>query len=254
MATLRVLLVLLSLFLGSATALAESLIAVLSAPVVNITSNFTGTDIVIFGAIERDRITVDRAESYNIIITLRGAPERVVLREKGKFFGIWINQESVVFENAPSFYTLHSSSPLSTFAREITLEKEQIGLEQLSVFRTLPPSEEADAFQKAFIRLKSERKLYSKRENSVEFLGDVVFKTTIPLPANVPVGAYRLTTYLFRGNALLSIKENHLAVRKIGFEQFTFELAHQYAILYGLLTLSIAIFTGWVAGIIFQRD
>ena len=79
-------------------------------------------------------------------------------------------------------------------------------------------------------------------------------RTSVSLPANVPVGEYTVSTYLLRGGALLAQAEQPLTIAKSGFEQFTYRLAYEYSALYGLLAVALAIFTGWLAGVIFRRD
>lgn len=243
------------LIMAPSTIHAERLITAPSPSIIDITPDFKGLSLVVFGAIERDRITVDRAESYNVIMSLRGTSEDNLLWKKERFFGIWINRKSVLYENVPSFYTLYSTAPLSSFARDPILDKYAIGLTHLPFLNSgTPQSEKNVAFETAFLRLKHEEHLFSQYPGAIDFLGDMVFKANITLPANIPVGTYTLKTYLFRGNALLAIEEDTLLVRKVGFERFIFDIAHQHAFLYGVATLLIAISTGWLAGVIFRRD
>ncbi|MCV0428769.1 MAG: TIGR02186 family protein, partial [Roseibium sp.] len=58
----------------------------------------------------------------------------------------------------------------------------------------------------------------------------------------------------FNQGNLVSQTEQTLAVAKIGFEQITFELAQNYSLVYGILAVTLAIFTGWLAGVIFRKD
>ena len=67
---------------GAAPAAAESLTASLSTARVAITSNYTGSSIVVFGVIERDAQTVARAGAYDIIVTVRGPRQSLVVRVK----------------------------------------------------------------------------------------------------------------------------------------------------------------------------
>ena len=45
-----------------------------------------------------------------------------------------------------------------------------------------------------------------------------------------------------------------LEVIKAGFEQFVADAARDYGLLYGLLTALMALFTGWLASVVFRRD
>ena len=85
-------------------------------------------------------------------------------------------------------------------------------------------------------------------------MGGAVFRSTVWIPANIPVGDYALTVYLFSGSALLAQAKDTIRITKTGFEQLMFTAAHEQAALYGLACVALALFTGWLAGVIFRRD
>jgi uncharacterized protein (TIGR02186 family) len=70
-------------------AAAERLVTSLSAHQVLISSNFTGTELVLFGSIERDAATIPRRGGYDIVVTVVGPREGIVTRLKSRFMGIW---------------------------------------------------------------------------------------------------------------------------------------------------------------------
>ena len=88
----------------------------------------------------------------------------------------------------------------------------------------------------------------------MEFLGAELFRATVVLPADVPVGDYVTTVQLFRDGALLATNTDPLHIGKIGFEQYVSEFANEQGFAYGLITVAIACFTGWLAGVMFRRD
>lgn len=236
---------------------AETIVAALSSPKVSITSNFTGAEVVVFGTVDRDAGTVARGEPYMLAIEVKGPPETVVTRRKERFFGIWVNGSAATYANVPSFYAIHLSAPLEDLALPQVLQKEQVGLEYLhlaEIETTDSTSAGDEEFRKAFLRLRERQGLYSESEGTVEFLSRSLFRTTIPLPAIVPDGDYEMTVYLFRGGGLLTKETKPLSIAKSGFEQFTYSFAHNYALLYGIVTVLIAVFTGWAASIIFRKD
>ena len=89
---------------------------------------------------------------------------------------------------------------------------------------------------------------------SVEFIGDVVFRADIDLPANVPIGEYRTEVHLFSGGTLLAVDSAAMLVSRSGVEQALFAFSREQAIIYGLLTVALALFTGWLGGVLFRRD
>jgi uncharacterized protein (TIGR02186 family) len=82
------------LLLAGTSAHAEKLTVALSTPEIQINSNFTGTNVTIFGVIERDAGTVARVAPYEVAALILGPPETVVARRKDRFLGIWINGAS----------------------------------------------------------------------------------------------------------------------------------------------------------------
>ena len=235
---------------------AERLITSLSQESVKITSNFTGTEIVVFGSIERDAATVARASGYDVIITVSGARHPVVARRKERTFGLWINRTSHEFYQVPSFYSLNSNRPVTEISTKKVLERQQIGIDNLLLLANVTPEiqEEVASFRESLLRLRRSKTLFAERTGAVEFLSSSLFRTTIPLPAIVPVGEYRVDIFLFRGGALLANNSRALEVRKTGFEQIVYNLAHENALIYGIATIVLALTTGWLAGVIFRKD
>lgn len=241
----------------TASAAAENLVVALSSEEVKIESNFTGTEIVVFGEIVRDALTVARPEPYDLAVVVAGPQQTVTTRRKGRFFGIWVNRDAETFAQVPSFLAVHTTRPSYDLTSRTLRERHRIGLRNLNLpivgESTVPVGDRGD-FREAFLRLRVQSGLYAERPETIEFLSDSLFRTTVPLPANVPVGSYTVSTYLLRGGALLAEHEDRLTIAKTGFEQFTFRLAYDYSLLYGLIAIALAIFTGWLAGVIFRRD
>lgn len=239
------------------SAKAESLVTSLSSPKISISSNFTGADIVLFGVIERDAVTIARPDPYDIVVVVTGPPEDVVTRRKDRFLGAWVNRGSLTFLDVPSFYALHASRALDQVASPALLKRRQIGVSNL----ILPAAAGQRAqfaisrdYRDAFARLKLQSGLYTEKAGSVVFLNKSLFRTTVPLPANVPDGNYTATVHLFRGGALLASQEQPLSIGKSGFEQITYTMAQNQSFLYGIATVLMALFTGWLAGIVFRKD
>lgn len=241
--------------LFGAPARAEDLITALSHERVSITSNFTGSQVVIFGTIERDAQTVARSSRYEIVVTLAGPHTTLVTRRKDRTFGLWINRESERIRGVPSFLAVHSTAPLDAIAGVPLRSELGLGLEMLPI--NADPSKTPPVrtdFEEAFLRLMQQSRLYQQAPETVEFLSPQLFRVTAFLPANVPVGTYTATVYLFSGGAFLAETSETLVIEKVGFEQWMTLYAHQHGFLYGLGTIVVACFTGWLAGVIFRRD
>jgi len=233
------------------------LVTALSSDVISIQSNFTGTEIVIFGQAHDIERQPNNPSGYDLAIVVEGPPQDITTRRKGRFLGVWVNREAERFQHVPSFYAVASTIDIGAMADRTLLDELGIGLNHINLAVSgvsNVPLADRDDFRRAFIRLREEMGLYSEQETSIQFLTDTMFRTNIPLPANIPVGQYKVKSFLFHHGKLVSRTEETLAVAKIGFEQITFQLAQNYPLFYGLLAVSLAIFTGWLAGVIFRRD
>jgi uncharacterized protein (TIGR02186 family) len=242
--------------LAAGEARAERLTVALSAPEVQIDSNFTGTNITVFGVIERDEASVSRADGYDVVAVVRGPLETVVARRKDRILGVWANRDSETIVAVPSFYSLGTSRPLAEVASAAALHQFRIGFDNLGFAYASRAVNDPTAieFRDAFLRLKEESGLYTETIAGVSFIGGSVFRSTIRIPANVPIGRYTAAVYLFSGGALLATAEDVISITKTGFEQYTFTVAHKQALFYGLASVALALFAGWLAGVIFRRD
>jgi uncharacterized protein (TIGR02186 family) len=255
MSVVRACLAAAALLAGTAGAEAETLVTALSTNEVRIASNFTGDQVTVFGAIGRDAATISRASGYDLVVVMRGPPEAVVVWRKERLLGIWVNRASRTFTPVPSFYALEANRPLTEIAADPVLRRLGLGptffldaADKGSSAASLRP------FHQALIRLNGENGRFSQDDRGVELLGEGIFRTTIQLPANVPVGIYSVEVYLFSDSGLLARAEQGLTISKIGFEQFLSGFARDQALIFGVGCVAIAMAIGWLAGVIFRRD
>lgn len=242
--------------LSTARAVDERLDIGISTNEIAITANFTGADLTVFGALDNaDRYLLQLGQ-YDIIVALEGPARETIVRKKERVFGIWINRFSMRFEPVPVSYSLSSTLPIDRIAREIELSGRTIGIEHIHL---LPSGRVGDGsrvpeFREALLRLKVDSGLYQSEPVGVEFVSSSLFRATIRLPANVPVGQHKLRAFLFKNNEFVMERQLTLRVVKTGAEQFVFELAHEQSFLYGILAVLLAMFTGWAASVMFRRD
>ncbi|MCF8466452.1 MAG: TIGR02186 family protein [Sneathiella sp.] len=241
-----------SLFPLSKAAADSTLVTDISSHLISVTSDFTGTELLLFGTIQSD----NDAEEFghdDLVIVVRGPRKNVVVRRKDRIAGIWMNTASVEFEEVPSFYALASNRPVEEITSATSLNRLKIGPVRLG-FLSEVPGAESFPFQEAIVRQKSEDNLYSDRETAIHFLGDTLFRTTIDLPANVPVGDYVAEFFLFRDGDLISAQSSPLFIKKSGIGRTIYDFAHDYSVLYGIAANIIALFAGWIASVIYRKD
>jgi uncharacterized protein (TIGR02186 family) len=243
---------------GARPAAAERLVVSLSNHRVQVTSNFTGEDLVLFGSIEPDSGKTTLHSGYDLVATVTGPRETFRTRRKGRVLGIWVNVDSREFVRVPSYLAILSNRPVGQIANEQTLLRLQIGLDNFILPQRIGPdiadTVRNDPFRVAFVRLESDKGLYRESPKAVTFLTPTVFRVAIPLPADAPTGSYAIDVKLFAGGALVARTNSALEVIKTGFEQYVADAATDYGLLYGIATAIMALLIGWLASVVFRRD
>jgi len=239
-------------------AAAERLVVSLSNHRVQITSNFTGEDLVLFGTIAADSETGTLRNNYDLVVTVTGPRETFRTRRKERVVGIWVNADSREFVRVPSYLAVLSNRAVKDIGNADTLRRLQIGLDNFLLPQRIGPdiadTVRDDPYRIAFVRLESEHGLYREVPNAVTFLTPTVFRAAIPLPADVPTGSFAIDVKLFSGGAMAAQTNSALEVIKAGFEQYVADAARDHGLLYGVATALIALFTGWLASVVFRRD
>jgi uncharacterized protein (TIGR02186 family) len=239
-----------------ASARAETLITSLSNHRVLINSNYTGTLIAVFGAIERDAQTVARGTGYDVVVTVRGPRQFLTVREREPLGPIWINQEQQKFPSVPAYISVLSSRSLAEITSEQLRQRQKIGLGAI-VNATDFTNQRAGAdkpFREALYRIKAQEGLYLEDERGVTFLTPDIFRASIPLPATAPPGNYDVEVTLFADTVILARTTTNFELVKTGFEEQVGAVARDWSLFYGLATAAIALFFGWLANLIFRRD
>lgn len=237
---------------------AERLVASLSMHRVLITSNFTGAELVLFGTVERDGASIPRVGGYDIVASVVGPRQTAVTRRKERVFGLWVNTASRTFVEVPSYLAILANKPLASMTNAENLRRLQLGLNQTLLPQRIGPDladvVQDDPFRAAFLRLKTAHRLYVEGPNAVTFLTPTLFRASIPLPAEAPVGNYEVDVKLFADGSMIGRTNSAFEITKVGFEQFVVTAARDYGFFYGLASAAMALMTGWLASVAFRRD
>lgn len=241
---------------GAGAARAESLVTSLSSHQVAITSNYAGSQVVLFGAVRRDAQTIARAGPYEAAVVVRGPPQTVTVRLREERGFVWINGEQQKFAAVPAFYAALTSAPLDEIAAPALRERLSVGLESLGrhLGETVPRAGREAAFREALVRLKRRMLLYVERERGVTFMTPEIFRAEIVLPADAPPGNYEVEVMLFADGSLLATDHTNFELVKTGIEESIAALATEQSLLYGLGTAGTALLLGWLASVVFRRD
>lgn len=236
---------------------AESLVAAISRARVDITSNFTGAELAVFGAVERDAATIARATGYDIVVTVRGPRGAVTVREKKRFGPFWLNADARKYIATPSYVAVLSNRPLAEIASRELRDKLHIGVDAQVVAqgdKRFRLDEEEPEFRSALLRIRRTQGLFSDLPEAVQLLTPTLFKATLHLPGTAPLGPYDVDVALFADGSQLARTPLSFTVNKSGSEDAIAAFARRRPFLYGLTAVAIAMLVGWLASVIFRRD
>ena len=220
---------------------------------IEIRYSFAGAQVLLFGAILYPGGRAPDAGT-EVAVVLKGPLERIVLREKQKVAGVWMNVERVRFRSAPSFYAVASSRPLSRLVDERTAAIYELGLNnlQLSPGGGVAP-DVLRRFEQGLIDLRRRHRLYAENPAGVEIREGVLYRASIDVPARVPVGTYTAETFLIRDGRVVAGAVREIRIEKLGFERFIADAAEQWSLAYGIVAVALSLLLGWAASAAFQR-
>jgi uncharacterized protein (TIGR02186 family) len=224
-----------------------------SARRIEIRYSFTGAQLLLFGAILYPRGRIP-AHDPDIAVVLRGPVQPILVREKQKIAGIWMNADSARFRSAPSYYAVASSKPISKLLDERTAAIYEVGLQnlQLSPGSGAIP-ERARHFEAGLIDLRKKRRVYYEDPHGVEITEGVLYRARITIPSQVPVGTYSAETFLIQDGRVLAVATRDIYIGKTGFERWVSLVARRHEGLYGLAAVIMSLGLGWAAAVVFRR-
>ncbi|MEW9921018.1 TIGR02186 family protein [Marimonas sp. MJW-29] len=239
-------------FILALPAMAEEIVLGLSKDTVSINTNFDGSEILVFGAVKREGPILDDPR-LQVIITISGPSEPVIVRRKEKRFGIWVNTDAVEVDSAPSFYAVSTSTLLGLSLKDIEDIRHKISIPRAIRSVGAPMNiMDSESFTEALIRIKTSSGQYQLNEGTVSVDEQTLFRARVELPAALTEGDYQTRIFLTRGGEVVSKYETSIYVRKVGMERWLFQLSRENAFLYGVMSLAIAIAAGWGASAVFS--
>lgn len=229
----------------------------LSTDRVVITADFSGAHLTIFGAIENADPLINRQGRYDIIVVLEGPARPLVVRRKDQVLGMWINNHSETFENVPVSYSVATTRAMRDITQLKNYQQLSLGADNLHVRASKDTTSGPITIEEFAAALRDCKKavgLYSERIGGVQFLSANLFRATLSLAPNVPVGTHRARAFLFRSGVFVKETSAQLAIYKSGFEQTIFRFANNHAFWFGIFAVALAMLTGWLGRIIFRKD
>ncbi len=222
---------------------------------IDIAYSFTGAELLLFGAIiyPGGRLPVGD-KGTDVVVVVKGPTQSVVIREKEKVAGIWVNAGRLRYRSAPSFYAVASSRPLGRLVDERTRAIYELGLNSLQLSpASAAPSDVQDRFTRGLVEQRTRTGLFYEAPRAVEITDGVLYRARVSIPARVPVGRFTAETFLIRDGRVLAVAVREIDIRKSGFERFVAQAADRHEWLYGGAAVLLSVALGWGAGRLARR-
>lgn len=218
---------------------------------VHVRQGFTGTELLLFGAI-LDPAGRRAAQDYDIVVVLKGPTVPVRVREKERVAGIWINADSTAFRSAPSFFAVASSAPIDKIVDERTAAIYEFGTRFIQLSPTgMIDVEQQQKFAAGLVDLRTRQGLFKENMSGVQVSEQVLYQARIELPSNVQTGTYTAETFAITRGRVIASAIAEVEVRKVGFERLIEVFSQEQSLLYGLLAVFMSVGMGWMAGRLF---
>lgn len=230
---------------------AEEVVLGLSHDNVSIDATFDGSDILLFGAVKREApIPPDQ---LGVVVTIAGPHQPLNVRRKERRMGIWVNVDTVEIDSAPSFYAVATSGPWGEVMSEVEDLRHKISIPRAIRSVGAPATvKDSQSFTDALIRIRAAKGIYKMMEGDVTVTEQTLFRTSVRLPADLTEGAYATRIFLTREGRVVAKYETVIDVQKVGLERWLFTLSREQSLLYGLMSLALAVAAGWGASAAFR--
>jgi len=209
---------------------------------VSITSGFSGTDVLLYGAVDQ------RSDIVAYVTSAQPEPQIVIHKER--VFGIWVNRGSATFTSVPVLHTVVSTRPLADIAPPQVWRNNRIDFAALDI----QPADPALApYREGLINAKIREGLYAMDDKGVVYPDGRLFKANLHFPASLPPGRYTVTVLQLRDGHVIDAAVRPLTVNKVGVGAWISDLAVNNGLIYGLLAIFIAATAGLLGGYAFRR-
>ncbi len=222
----------------------EYIVSKLSNEEISISADFDGTDVTIYGVINLDKSNND------LLIEVIGPKTSNMIMKKEKKIGIWINRNTQKVINLPDFYAIAGTKNIDILLDQKEKKIKGIGINQ--IIQNMNKGINFKEIREAILRINAEKEKYSKKTLKIELKKNVLFSTSINFPPNLVEGNYITKMHIIKNGKVIDTSETEIEVRKVGIEKWLKTTAYDKPLLYGLLSLFLAISFGWIASEVFR--
>tara|TARA_X000000368_G_scaffold164282_1_gene129540 strand:- start:8 stop:769 length:762 start_codon:yes stop_codon:yes gene_type:complete len=226
----------------------ENIVADLSENTVEISTTFSGAEILLFGA-------YDGKKNDDIIVIVTGPKGKIKVEQKEKKFGIWITSKSLTFKEVPKYYYIASNRKIDKITNLDEIKDKSLNLNYLKLGKVNKKLDmkEFNSWRVSLTRNMIKQKFWKVEENSIALNKNTLFRKTLSLPSNVTTGLFIVKILHYRNGILISKEESKINITKSGISANIYKIAEEYSTLYGIFAVVLAVFMGWLSNIVFRR-
>nr|WP_256476081.1 TIGR02186 family protein [Siccirubricoccus soli] len=226
----------------------EALVAALSQDAVEVTTGFTGAQLMVFGSTDQPI----GPGGDELLVVAQGPNRPVVVRRKVAALGfLWVNGPSARFAQVPGFYFIAGTRPAWQLLPEEQRRRHALGLDSLPLTST---GARDPRFRAALLDLEKRSGLWVEDTQPVEVAGSRLFHARLPLPAGVPTGDYRVQVLLVRSRQVVAQQTLEFRVDRVGTADRIATVAEDQPFVYGIACIFLAALAGWVGSVVFRRS
>jgi len=225
----------------------DNLVTDLSESTVEISSTFSGADILLFGA-------YDGQKNDDIIVVVSGQNGNIKVDRKEKKFGIWMITESIKFTNIPKYYYIASNRKIKDITNSTEIKKRKLDFNSFELKNNKIDYKNLDKkWYEALKRNMKKKQFWKIEESSITLNKNTLFRKTLSLPSNVSTGMYNVKILHYRKGNLISQEESKIKIDKTGISANIYNVAQNFSAIYGIIAVIVALFFGWFTNFIFRR-
>ncbi len=210
---------------------------------IQVTADYHGERLLIYGVVSPD---------CDVIVKLSAPSATVTFSQKGRVGIFWFTVGTVSFNNVPWMFKIKSSGSLDEILLPEEQVRHQIGRRGLiSSIESATPNASPFLIEE-IIQVRIDDQLYSFHEGQIKRMKGNLFETSFFWPPKAPAGTYRIDSFAIREKKVITVDSELVRVEKVGVEAWISQLALEHGLLYGIVAVIIALFSGLIVGLIFR--
>jgi hypothetical protein len=191
-----------------------------------------------------------------VALRLVGPPENLVVMKKSRVAGLWMNGEEISFRNLPTTYLLWTSQR-TALPGDGDDAAAQLYRSELAGCLQDRTRDETSFLLGELVKLKEADNLYQISQGDIrirrmpEGSWDQV-EAFLPVPAKIHPGDYRLDLITLKEGKKNLLHSTTIGVKLVGFPAVVADMATRSGLLYGVISVFIAMISGLLVGFVFR--